>query len=219
MRRLARHPASFSNPFRRHGVNSPRNRKRCECETSTSCFTHALRLTIMYDSILSVDMLAAGARCTVTVTAARIYPGLRPTGARAGARSRSVDADWVGRRGRVVYGMRSCAAGYLVSFVSSSPFSVFLVLAFRALCPVMSPPHPRRVRLVARWSHAAPAAPCACLPAVSRLWRRVPARRECASRWTDSSLGGGAAWRFHGAPARSQGVALPECVRRGPSVR
>ena len=114
----------------------------------------------MYDSILSVDMLAAGARCTVTVTAARIYPGLRPTGARAGARSRSVDADWVGRRGRVVYGMRSCAAGYLVSFVSSSPFSVFLVLAFRALCPVMSPPHPRRVRLVARRRPPLPA----CLP-------------------------------------------------------
>ena len=80
MRRLARHPASFSNPFRRHGVNSPRNRKRCECETSMSCFTHALRLTIMYDSILSVDMLAAGARCTVNVTAVRIYPGpLRAT--------------------------------------------------------------------------------------------------------------------------------------------
>ena len=61
----------------------------------------------------------------------------------------------LGRCGRVVYGMRSCAAGYLVSFVPSSSFSVFLALAVRALCP-SSCRHPTLLR---------PSQPCRPLPA------------------------------------------------------
>ena len=180
--------------------------------------TRALRLTIMYDSILSVDMLAAGARCTVTVAAVRIYIS-RATGARARWLVGPVEVGWMDW-GVVGVWCTACGRVRRATWSPSCPPrpspSSWCLLSARYAPSCRLPTH-----AASGSSHAAgrPCLPACRLHRVSRLWRRVPARRECASRWTDSSLGGGAAWRFHGAPARSQGVALPECVRRGPSVR
>ena len=103
----------------------------------------------------------------------------------------------LGRCGRVVYGMRSCAAGYLVSVVPSSSFSVFLAPAVRALCPSSCRHHPPL-----RFSHAALCRPPGSLAARTacgrvrraplvpvffvcrrRLLRRLRARRRSPCAW------------------------------------